>query len=179
MPPCITWRPGGRKGNYWSGLRLGELLLDGGCLSISLVKWQNEWHVVAGIKDINFSHFVNFLVSLHFLQRCFFLASVIYWVGVVGGQKMNVLLMWVEVAEQKGNTNTPSKWIAPMLPLSVLHYICTVQNATPWYGYVAVLGTLGSGGRWLPRYSQVSVTDHWHSAAAAAAAAATAALLFF
>ena len=114
-------------------------------------------------------------MSQHFLQRWFlifkFLGHNIYinWFGVVGGQKMNVLLMWVEVAEQKGNTNTPSEWIAPRLLLSVLHYArlaLYVQNATPQYSSVAVLGRLGSGGRWLPRYSQVSVTDHWHSAAA-------------
>ena len=60
------------------------------------------------------------------------------------------------------------------LPLPVLHTIghhktCTVQNGTPRYSdtfptCATVAGTLVSG-RWLPRYSQVSVTDHWHSAA--------------
>ena len=35
--------------------------------------------------------------------------SLYFWSGVVGGQKMNVLLMGLEMAEQKGRTNTTCK----------------------------------------------------------------------
>ena len=113
MPPChpggqdscITWRPIGRKGNYWSGLRLGDLgePLDG--------DGNSKLNGVVGIKE--------FVLAFCLFFWCWYISPcrvfiwpwyihILSW--LVGGQEINVLLMWVEMAEEKGNTNTPSEW---------------------------------------------------------------------
>ena len=55
----------------------------------------------------------------------------LYLVGVVGGQEMNVLLMGMEVVEQKGNTNTP----LDQSELQMVHTGALVQcTLAHWYG---------------------------------------------
>ena len=87
----------------------------------------------------------------------------------MGGQEVYVLVMGIEAAEQKGKTNTPLIRVNYTCAgtLSMIGYttlVLPVQCGTPrtigrHNTFVSAAGTLGSG-RWLARYSQVSVTDH-------------------
>ena len=71
---------------------------------------------------------------------------------------MNVLLMGLEVAEQKGKTNTTCKGTYQVAKCVVTLQRNVTQNcessALEWREHWP------ERGRWLPRYSQVSVTDH-------------------
>ena len=130
MPPChpggqdscITWRPIGRKGNYWSGLRLGDL---GEPLGGDGNSKLNGCHGVVGIKE--------FVLAFCLFFWCWYISPcrvfiwpwyihILSW--LVGGQEMNVLLMWVEMAEQNRRGT-------PTLPRSELHKGSSGANGTP------------------------------------------------
>ena len=104
---------------------------------------------------------------LYYSSMMSFIMVIVFSVGVVGGQEVNVLLMGMEAAEQKGKTNTPLirvNYTACVGTLSMIGYTTLVQCGTPrtigrHNTFVSAAGTLGNG-RWLARYSQVSVTDH-------------------
>ena len=71
---------------------------------------------------------------------------------------MNVLLMGLEVAEQKGKTNTTCKGTYQVAKCEVTLQRNVTKNCES--SALELREHWPERGRWLPRYSQVSVTDH-------------------